>query len=266
MIRSLLLLAALAAPAHAETVAQSDIVIGKIRAGWQTQSGTHFAALHLELAPQWKTYWRAPGDAGIPPSFNWSGSTNLKAIRFHWPAPDVFETNGLQTVGYHDRLVLPFEVFAADPSQPVTLRAAVDVGVCKDICVPASFAFEAELTLPGQPDDLIRAALKARPKSAKEAGLQAISCDISPIQDGLRVTANLDLPRQGGKEIVVLEPGLPEIWVSDATVERSGNRLSATVDMVPPSGEPFALVRRDLVVTVIGGSGHAVEIRGCPSR
>ena len=70
--------------------------------GWQMQNGHHMAGLSLQLAPDWKTYWRAPGEAGIPPLFDWSGSTNVQSVRVHWPSPVVFHLNGMQTIGYHD--------------------------------------------------------------------------------------------------------------------------------------------------------------------
>ena len=249
--------------AMAQGLSQSDILDGQLRPGWQMQSGHHLSALHLRLAPEWKTYWRAPGDAGIPPSFDWSGSENLKSVRFHWPAPEVFHTNGMQSVGYHHELVLPIEVEARDPSQPVTLRARVDLGVCKDICMPASLDLTADLMPPGQPDQTIRTALKARPATAGEAGVSGLPCKVEPIRDGLRLT---DLERVLYFENwVVVEPGLPGVWVSEAEVERQGERLRAIVDMVPPSAEPFALVRGDIVMTVIGPAGRAVELRGCPA-
>lgn len=256
---------ALTSPALAEEWRQSDVVQGDFRPGWQTTSGTHMAALHLQLAPSWKTYWRAPGDAGIPPQFDWTGSENVASVRFHWPAPDVFRTNGMQTVGYHDELVLPFEVTAKDPRKPVRLVASVDLGVCKDICVPTTLLLGTALTVPGQADTTINAALRARPATGAEAGLTRIACVVEPIGDGMRITAQMDLPQQGRQEVVVFESGIPDVWVSESQVTRDGGRLTAVADMVPPSGRPFALNRSAVVVTVIGGDGRAVEVRGCPA-
>jgi len=268
MIRALalaLLLAPAAAPVVlAESVGQNDVVQGAFRPGWKTATGTHMTALHLRLAPRWKTYWRAPGDAGIPPHFDWAGSENVASVRFHWPAPDVFDTNGMRTVGYHDELILPFEVTPKDPSKPIRLNAQVDVGVCKDICVPASMQLAATLPLRGQSDSAIKGALKARPATGAEAGLARITCTIEPIRDGLRVTAQLALPEQGRDEVVVIESGIAGIWVSEAKVTRSGQSLQAVAEMVPPFGQPFALDRSGVTVTVIGGQGRAVEIHGCP--
>jgi DsbC/DsbD-like thiol-disulfide interchange protein len=251
-----------ALPLHAAT--QEDVVRGELLSGWRTEAGTRMTALHLVLAPGWKTYWRSPGDAGVPPSFDWSGSQNLKSVHFHWPRPVVFHLNGMQTIGYHDNLVLPIEVTAKDPSQPVLLRARVDLGVCKDICIPAVFDLSTDLAQSGALDPMIVAALADMPTAAKAAGVDAIGCTLEPIADGLRITAMIDLPTQGPEETVVLESGTQGIWVSGAQSTRTGGRLTAVADMVPPDGAPFALDRSAVTLTVIADN-RAVEIRGCPA-
>lgn len=257
------LMGSLATP-PAQAFDQADVVRGDFRPGWLVKPGTHMAALHLELAPSWKTYWRAPGDAGIPPSFNWSGSENLQAVRFHWPRPSVFDLNGTKTVGYHDRLILPIEVVAADPSRPVRLRAMIDLGVCSDICVPASLKLDVLLDGPGAPDALIDTALAAVPQTAAQAGLSDIGCSVDPIDDGLRVTARIEIPQLGPDETVVFESGMSGVWVSESESDRAGGTLVAASDMVPPNGAPFALDRSGVTLTVISAD-RAVEIRGCPA-
>lgn len=265
MLRTLLLsaLVALGAPA-AQATTEAEVLSAGVLPGWRTDSGTHMAALRLTLAPEWKTYWRAPGEAGIPPEFDWSGSSNLRSVRIHWPRPHVFHLNGMQTIGYRQELVLPIEITAIDPSQPIRLRATVDLGVCRDICMPASLAFAADLPAPGAPDSAIDKALRQRPDSGAQAGLRQIACDVEPIADGLRVTARMELPATGGDEAVVLEPGDGSIWVSEATVSRDGGWLTATADMVAAQGTPFVLDRSAVTVTVLGAD-RAVEIAGCPA-
>ena len=262
ILTALLALTAPASPIYA--FSQEEIVSAAIRSGWQEQSGAHMTALHLTLAPGWKTYWRSPGDAGIPPSFDWSGSENLRAVRFHWPRPHVFTLNGLKTVGYKDGLVLPMEVIPVDPAQPVRLRAQVDLGVCDDICIPANLSLDALIDGPGAADGVIGAALADQPLSAQQAGLGDIGCTVDPISDGLRITAMMDLPAARGGETVVFESGLADVWVSEASSERSGNTLTASAEMVPPQGTPFALDRSGVTVTVISDD-RAVEIKGCPA-
>ena len=124
------------------------------------ENGGRMAAVELQLAPGWKTYWRSPGDAGIPPTFDWSGSENVKSVHIHWPAPEVFEANGMQTIGYHERLVLPVEVTPEDPARPVRLSVEMSLGVCDEICMPAIVDLTADLSAPGAPDAAIQAALE----------------------------------------------------------------------------------------------------------
>ncbi|MDF0601046.1 protein-disulfide reductase DsbD family protein [Psychromarinibacter sp. C21-152] len=230
--------------------------------GWRTPDGTHITALRVRLAPGWKTYWRAPGDAGIPPRFDWQGSRNLASVDFHWPVPHVFEQNGLRTVGYKDELILPIELTPRVAGDEIELRAAVELGVCQDICMPMSVNVRADLSPWGQSDARIRAALADRPFSAGEAGLSAARCKVEPIDDGLRVTATLRLPALGPGEVAVFEHPDQRIWVAEADTRRSGGTLTAVTEMVPPAGRPFSLDRSQVRITVLG-DGQAVDIHGC---
>ncbi len=225
-------------------------------------NGNQMAAFQLTLQDGWKTYWRAPGDAGIPPSFDWSGSRNVKAVRFHWPRPKVFSVGGMQTIGYAHEVVLPVEIVPQDPSLPVELKAAVDLGVCSDICVPASFSVASVLPDAGGKDEAIERALRQRPSTSKEAGVARATCDITPNKNGVQLTAVLDMPSTGGDEVVVVESGLPGVWVSAADVARRGNQLQAVVDMVGPAGSAIAVQRSAVLITVLG-KHRAVEVMGC---
>lgn len=105
--------------------------------------------LQFSLLPGWKIYWRSPGEAGIPPSIDWTGSENLAgdAADFHWfwPTPQRFSFYGLQTVGYAGDVVLPINARAKAPSLPAHLRGRVDFLVCSDICVPQTAALALDL-------------------------------------------------------------------------------------------------------------------------
>ena len=263
MIKAAFLLVAFAATSASATT-QDDVLSATLRPGWQMDSGAHMAAVDLTLAPGWKTYWRSPGDAGIPPSFDWSGSENVKSVRIHWPAPSVFETNGMQTIGYHDHLLLPIEVTPINLSLPVKLKVTVDLGVCDEICLPANLALSADLLPPGVPDDGIRTALTMQARPAGEAGVSQVSCAIDPIADGLRLTARMRLPDPGSPEVVAFETADPAIWISQAVTQREGGELVTMTELVPPDGAPFALDRSAVVMTILS-QGGAVEVRGCPS-
>lgn len=254
------LLALTCAPAVAET--QDDILAGRILPGWQMAGGHYMAGLDLTLAPHWKTYWRAPGETGIPPSFDWSGSRNVASVRLHWPSPEVIVSNGMQSIGYLDALTLPVEVTPSDASQPVDLHLLMQLGICKDICMPATLTLAT--VLGGDVDARIVAALRDGPINGAAAGLVRIVCEVAPIDDGLHVVARIELPVQGTPETVVFETADKTVWVAEASAARQGAVLTAATDFVAPKGAPFALQRRDLTVTVIG-QGHSVEISGCPA-
>lgn len=243
----------------------SDIVSAEFLPGWRTEQGTHMAALRVKLAPGWKTYWRSPGDAGIPPEFGWAGSDNIRSVQFHWPRPDVFDFNGMQTIGYSRELILPVEIWPTDASQPVKVSAQMDLGVCSDICVPAFLELGGDL-IPagGKANPSIQTALRNRPENRREAGVRDAHCSISALATGLRLTATMDLPPLGPKEAVVIETGAPGVWVTEASVTRNGTRLTATSDLTGPDRQPFSLDRSDITITVLS-KGRAVELLGCPS-
>ncbi len=251
-----------ASPMQAQSL--GDIMSAELLPGWRTERGTHMAAIRLTLSQGWKTYWRSPGDAGIPPEFNWQGSDNLGAVRLHWPVPEVFHFNGMQAIGYSHELVLPVEIWPQVAGQPVRLDTTLDLGVCRDICVPANVRLEAVLAPTGAADPVIRAALKDQPGSAGAAGLRMASCEVEPMRKGLRLRAVLDMPRLGPDEVVVVESGDPSIWVAEADTRREGGRLVAETQLVAVDRKPFALDRSALTITVLSG-GKAVELRGCPA-
>ena len=91
-------------------MAQESPISGRIIQGWTLPDGRMVAGLDLQLQPGWKTYWRAPGDAGIPPQFDWSRARNVGRIDITWPTPHVFHQNGMRSIGYKDHVVIPLHI------------------------------------------------------------------------------------------------------------------------------------------------------------
>jgi len=86
----------------------------------------------FQLQPGWKTYWRTPGDSGVPPRFDFSKSENIEAVTVLWPAPTKFDDGaGGNSLGYHDQIVLPLRIVAKNTDKPVTLRAGINYAVCE---------------------------------------------------------------------------------------------------------------------------------------
>ena len=100
------------------------------------------AGIEFKLKPGWHTYWRYPGDAGVPPRFDFQGSKNVKAVEVLWPAPQRIPEAGMIAIGYSSGLVLPLQITPQDRGKPVTLRLKLDYAVCEKLCVPAEAKVE----------------------------------------------------------------------------------------------------------------------------
>src|SRR3954449_3963724 len=80
----------------------------------------------IQLQPGWKTYWRTPGDSGVPPRFDFSKSDNVEMVTVLWPAPMKFDDGaGGHSLGYHDQIVLPLKIVAKSADKPMILRADI---------------------------------------------------------------------------------------------------------------------------------------------
>ncbi|GHF37643.1 hypothetical protein GCM10017056_06970 [Seohaeicola zhoushanensis] len=239
-----------------------EVVQLEVLDGGMTARGTYLAAFRLTLADGWKTYWRAPGDAGIPPQVIWSGKGNVGAVSMSWPTPHVFEQGGYRSIGYTRQVVLPVEITPRREGGDLRLSGTLELGVCSDICVPATLDFDHVADLKAGRHPAIAAALANLPYTAKEGRVSAARCRLSPSKDGMRLTATLDMPSAGAPETVVVEPGAPTLWASETKTTRKGGTLVAEADLVSADGKPFALDRSALRFTVLGQK-HAVDIRGC---
>ncbi|MEM1351757.1 MAG: protein-disulfide reductase DsbD domain-containing protein [Pseudomonadota bacterium] len=238
-------------------------VTGDVLPGWVQSDGSRIAALRVDLAPGWKTYWRAPGDAGIPPRFDWSGSRNLHSVAVNWPAPKVFDQNGYRSVGYENTLIIPLHIEATQSGAPIQLNAQMELGICSDICIPHEMEFSAVIDgAQRTPTPSIAAALAAQPYSASEAGVDSAECRVRPTSDGLQIEARITMPSAGGEEYVVIESGLDDVWVSEANTSRTGGTVTAVSEMAHVNGGPIALDRSNVRITVLGDS-YAVDVRGC---
>lgn len=161
------------------------------------------AGIQVKLDDGWKTYWRNPGDAGLPPHFDWSGSTNLKAAQVLWPAPHRFKDSAGTSYGYKKEVVLPVIITPQDPSKPVHLRLNLEYAVCADICIPA----QAELSI----------------KSGK-SGLFS-----SSFAELLQTYLGLVPPR---REIGTTDP----VGVKDAQADLTGSDRKLAIDVKFPQG------------------------------
>lgn len=103
------------------------------------------AGLYIDLKDKWHTYWRSPGEVGLPPRIDWSASQNIKSVDFEYPAPLRFTAFGIENFGYKEEVLFPLRVTLETPGQPAVLTADVNLLVCDDICVPEQFQLSLDL-------------------------------------------------------------------------------------------------------------------------
>ncbi|MCV2892921.1 protein-disulfide reductase DsbD domain-containing protein [Lentibacter sp. XHP0401] len=231
----------------------------RILHGWTEPDGTRMAAIEISLADGWHTYWRAPGDAGIPPQLSWQASRNLSAVTFSWPRPMVYDQNGMRAIIYKNRLVLPMALSPQNAGKPIRFKATLDIGICKDICVPLQVNLN-EIISPDSTNATsdIKQALATVPHKAAEN----IRCTTSAGTRGIILTVLADVPRLGSPENAAVETGDPLVWATDPKVSRIGRSLKLETEFVHALGGAFALNRSALRLTLIG-SREAVDIQGC---
>lgn len=162
-----------AAPSHASSSAWFDAEGGRFRlvtSGQPDASGKLQGVLDIELKRGWKTYWRDPGNSGVPPQIGVTASRNVSAAEFSYPAPQRHDDGYSKWAGYDYPVRLPVSFTVPAPGEPATITADVFLGVCETICVPVQARLElVPAADPDNADDaaLVKAALAALPGAAR---------------------------------------------------------------------------------------------------
>jgi len=209
----------------------------------------------FQLQPGWKTYWRTPGDSGVPPRFDFSKSDNVEAVTVLWPAPTKFDDGaGGNSLGYHDQVVLPLRIVAKNTDKPVTLRAEVNYAVCERLCIPVEASVELAFnSVASTEDSALFAALDTVPKPANVG-------DPNPL-------TIIDVKRQGRSEVLVdvvtpderpinlfVEGPTPDWGLPVPKLLDHGppgvKRFAFALDGVPPGVNPEGAA---LKLTLVGG-------------
>lgn len=219
------------------------------------------AGIEVKLQPGWKTYWRYPGDSGMPPHFDFSDSENVKTVKVLYPTPHLFSDETGQSLGYKDRVIFPLEISPQQPGKPVRLRLKIEYAVCEKLCVPAEGS--AELMLgPGDAtqDSELKAAEARVPKLTTATQMKLTARRVRNGPKAL-VAVELDAPADQPVELFVEGPtpqwALPIPKPVRATP--AGHALfSFELDGLPPGTDPKG--QFDLTFTVVTGE-RAVEVK-----
>ncbi|WP_284735543.1 protein-disulfide reductase DsbD family protein [Dongia deserti] len=223
-------------------------------------------ALHIVLHPGWKTYWRAPGDAGYPPQVDVAGSDNVADAQLMWPVPHRFELFGLQTFGYGEEVAFPLMVTPEVPGEPISLKAKIRYLVCEQICVPQEG--DLALDLPGGAADpsrfapLVNRFASLVPKSGERLGW---SVDQVAVDQQSQLVIDVKSTGEVLNKPDVIVEGAPHIYFGPPKVELSADRQSARLSVpMERIGNGPDVANSDLILTVFDGD-RGMELTARPT-
>jgi DsbC/DsbD-like thiol-disulfide interchange protein len=252
-----------AARAADESPWSNDVRSGvRLIAGANSMSAVALrAGIEIKMQPGWKTYWRYPGDSGVPPRFDFSGSENLMEAKVLFPAPHLFTDETGHSLGYKNSAIFPLVIAPQQPGKPVRLRMKIEYAVCEKLCVPAEGS--AELTLDSGASarnaDLSAAEARVpRPVPAAQIGLTA-----KRVNAAAKPMVAVDLAAPAGQVVELFVEGPTPEWALPIPMPAQGaptgrTRFAFELDGLPPGVDPNG--NFDLTFTVVTGE-RALEVK-----
>ncbi|WP_028302721.1 protein-disulfide reductase DsbD family protein [Oceanospirillum maris] len=196
--------------------AKARLLIAAVEDGPTASTKTLKAGLEITMDDGWKTYWRTPGAAGIPPKIIAIDNSVVQNIALYYPAPLRLDFQGFQLYGYEKRVIFPLDLtlellslesLSLDPAtQERSGDIALDVRIliCRELCIPVSFkpviprdALPSDLSQNGMLD--VDAAFEISqfisqiPRKASTAGVHTSQIQLDAAQK--RVEIQLQLPK-----------------------------------------------------------------------
>ena len=214
----------------------------------------------FQLQSGWKTYWRNPGDSGVPPRFDFSKSDNIEAVTVLWPAPTRFPDGaGGTSLGYQKQVVLPLRIAVKNPDKPVTLRATINYAVCEKICIPVEANAELAFTSVASTEDSgLFAALDTVPKPATIGDPNPLTIRDVKREGKLGVVVDVTAPDAGEVNLFVEGP-TPDWSLPVPKLLENGpagvKRFTFDLEGLPPGANPDGAA---LKLTLVG-SGRSYE-------
>jgi DsbC/DsbD-like thiol-disulfide interchange protein len=209
----------------------------------------------FQLQPGWKTYWRTPGDSGVPPRFDFSKSENIEAVTILWPAPTKFDDGaGGHSLGYKNQIVLPLRIVAKNADKPVTLRAGINYAVCEKLCIPVEANAElAFASVASTEDSALFAALDTVPKPANVGDANPLT--IRDVKREGKSTVVIDVVSPDDRVIHLFVEGPTPDWGLPVPKPLESSppgvrRFAFELDGVPPGTNPDGAA---LKLTLVGG-------------
>jgi DsbC/DsbD-like thiol-disulfide interchange protein len=216
-----------------------------------------YAGVEIEMPPGWKTYWRTPGESGVPPEFDWQGSRNLASAQVLYPAPHRLHDKGGDSIGYKDHVIFPALLSPKDPSQPIEIHVKVTYGVCKDICIPAETDLQLNVPADAGPSETLADVLEHVPRRApgNATDPKLASWKLETVGGKPELVLQVTSQSPDDVDLIAEGPGGTYVPLPKRTDASNGNvgfeiDLTDGVDIKDLLGKP-------LVLTMIDGRGQS---------
>ncbi|RUO76067.1 protein-disulfide reductase DsbD family protein [Idiomarina seosinensis] len=207
----------------------------ELTGNYETERNLIPALLHVELDEGWKTYWRSPGEGGIPPTFDWSESSNIKNIEWHWPVPSRYSIQGIDTVGYQGSLTFPLMIQLRPDARRARIRGTLTMSSCTTVCVLTDYPINLKVELDTLIVDSDRAFAfnQAMGKVPREYDSNKVKQAIwSDKSQRVQLTIERDSGWQDPQLFIHSnDDALADATFSSPDIQVEGNRLTAHVDV-----------------------------------
>ena len=240
-------------PSFAAETNATDWAVGSKSRARLIAGGPEDAAMEIALSPGAITYWRNPGEAGVPPGFDFSGSENLAHAEIAFPAPTrIHESDGTDAFGYSGSVTLPIRVTPIDPKRPVKLAVTAFFGVCEKICLPARASLA--LTMPNSASPFEAAIAAARTFVPKQSSPDALGAEILSLD---AKTWRICLAGHDEARDLFLEaPAGYWLTVKSSTTNAGRDCFNVRLDEAPAEANQ----RIDVVATFTGATSHEAKL------
>jgi len=222
------------------------------------EGGALDLAVQVQMDPGWHSYWRSPGEAGLPTRFDWRGSQNLTDLQVYWPLPKKFDEAGLVTFGYSGNVVFPVSFVKTYPDESAQAVLVLNAMACKEICVPQRMVLTLDLPAQGVGSgnkSLIDFARNMVPETVNGQNLAILDVE----QDGAALTVVTSAISDDDPRVLVELPSLGLV-LHDSHIGGETDAEARHVFSIPPDYVTALEAGQDVIVTLIAEDG-AVEQR-----
>ena len=216
-----------------------DILFGKI---FETTPTKILIGLQVNLLPEWKIYWRNPGDAGLPPEIKWETGNNIKSMNLLFPNPKRFKFFGIETFGYENEVIFPIVIERLNKNKKISGPLQFEAQVCAEICVPVSFNYDlSKLTKHYEDNSKLKDILRYKNKVPKFLGSKDLELfSFAQSDDKLKLSfinklniSPYDIIIEDNKEFIFEKP----------TYSKNGELLNLTINFKEKKDYEFEFLK-----------------------